>query len=251
VNARWLTAGLFLATLATLLLETLDARLLSALTWYHLGFLAVSLAMLGMAAGAVYVFLRAPDVASLPRWCHAFALAVPVSHLLNLAIPIPTLERLELMELLVLALSTVVLATPFFLSGVVVTLALTRTGGSIGRLYAADLLGASLGCLLVIPLLGLTNISSVAMAAGALAGAAAFCFARWSGAAPRGPAVTAAVLLAVAGLNALTDRGIGVVTSKGRNLKSQLDVAWSAWNTHSFVLITRPVEGDDTMVLLQ
>ncbi len=50
-------AGLFLTTVATLILEILDSRLLSVLTWYHLGFFAVSLAMLGMAAGAVLVFL--------------------------------------------------------------------------------------------------------------------------------------------------------------------------------------------------
>ena len=54
----WLSAGLFLTTLATLLVEILDSRLLSVLTWYHLSFFAVSLAMLGMAAGAVFVFLR-------------------------------------------------------------------------------------------------------------------------------------------------------------------------------------------------
>jgi len=53
MKTTWLTVGLFFATLSTLLLETLDARLLSVLTWYHLSFLAVSLAMLGMAAGAV------------------------------------------------------------------------------------------------------------------------------------------------------------------------------------------------------
>ena len=52
-----LFAGLFCATFATLLLEILDGRLLSVLTWYHLSFLAVSLAMLGMAAGAIRVFL--------------------------------------------------------------------------------------------------------------------------------------------------------------------------------------------------
>ena len=60
MRTRWLGPGLFFATLSTLLLETLDARLLSVLTWYHLSFLAVSLAMLGMAGGAVFVFLR-PD----------------------------------------------------------------------------------------------------------------------------------------------------------------------------------------------
>ena len=39
------------------MLEVLDTRLLSVLTWYHLSFLAVSVAMLGMAAGAVLVFV--------------------------------------------------------------------------------------------------------------------------------------------------------------------------------------------------
>ena len=53
----WLTSGLFFVTLATLMLEVLDTRLLSVLTWYHLSFLAVSVAMLGMAAGAVLVFV--------------------------------------------------------------------------------------------------------------------------------------------------------------------------------------------------
>src|SRR5689334_23700041 len=90
---RWLGPGLFFATLSTLLLETLDARLLSVLTWYHLSFLAVSLAMLGMAAGAVYVFLHperfSPDKAprAVATLTFAFACAIPASHLMNLAIP--------------------------------------------------------------------------------------------------------------------------------------------------------------------
>ena len=54
---RWLAVGLFLTTLATLLVELLDTRLLSVLTWYHVSFLAVSLAMLGTAAGAIALFL--------------------------------------------------------------------------------------------------------------------------------------------------------------------------------------------------
>ena len=49
----WFLVGLFTTALATLSLETLDTRLLSVLTWYHLSFLAVSLAMLGMAAAAI------------------------------------------------------------------------------------------------------------------------------------------------------------------------------------------------------
>ena len=53
----WFLSGLFLTTFATLQVEILDTRLLSVITWYHLSFLAVSLAMFGMAAGAVRVYL--------------------------------------------------------------------------------------------------------------------------------------------------------------------------------------------------
>ena len=51
----------------TLLVEILSTRLLSVLTWYHLSFLAVSLAMLGMASGAVFVFRGRKDALTLSR----------------------------------------------------------------------------------------------------------------------------------------------------------------------------------------
>jgi hypothetical protein len=182
MTSRWLLAGLFFATLSTLLLETLDARLLSVLTWYHLSFFAVSLAMLGMAAGAVFVFLH-PDrfspataPASVAHTALAFAVAVPISHLFNLTIPFLPLSDFTVMEVVSVAVSTVVLAVPFVCSGVAVTAALTRCGGSIGRLYGADLVGAALGCLLVVPVLDRSNITSAVFLSGAAAAAAAACF---------------------------------------------------------------------------
>ena len=42
-------ASLGLTMLATLLLEIVDSRLLSVVTWYHLSFVAISVAMLGAA----------------------------------------------------------------------------------------------------------------------------------------------------------------------------------------------------------
>ena len=132
-RVSWLTSGLFFVTLATLMLEVLDTRLLSVLTWYHLSFLAVSVAMLGMAAGAVLVFvggeLFAPEraVRLLPVAGAAFALALPVSHVANLVIPFPAVRGGSPAELAALAVATLVLTIPFVLSGLVVTLALTRT----------------------------------------------------------------------------------------------------------------------------
>ena len=89
----WLAPGLALTTLATLLVEILSTRLLSVLTWYHLSFLAVSLAMLGMAGGAVFVFLRGErargDAAGplLARSTFGMALSIPIVHACTLVIP--------------------------------------------------------------------------------------------------------------------------------------------------------------------
>jgi SAM-dependent methyltransferase len=248
---RPVAAGLFLVTLATLVLEILDSRLLSVVTWYHLAFLAVSLAMLGMAGGAVYVFLRGEAYTgarareALPRYSLWLALSIPVSHIANLSIPIPVIERVAVMDALSLALSTVVLAAPFVLSGIIVTIALTRTDGPIGKLYAADLIGAALGCVLVIPLLNTTNISSVALVAGAAAAAAAFCFQQYAGGkgVRRASLVLATGLLMLAGWNATTSNGIGVMYPKNRQLWARDVVQWSAWNTHSYVVVSRPTTG--------
>jgi hypothetical protein len=54
-------AGLALVAGTTLALQVVLTRILSAALAYHFGFLAVSLALLGVGVGALVVYLR-------PRW---------------------------------------------------------------------------------------------------------------------------------------------------------------------------------------
>jgi len=242
---RWLGAGLFLATLSTLLLETLDARLLSVLTWYHLSFLAVSLAMLGMAAGAVFVFLH-PDrftpasaPAMLARVAWVLACAIPASHVVTLIIPFLPVTNVTVMEVLSVAAATSVLAVPFALSGVVVTAALTRCGGSIGRLYALDLIGAALGCVLVIPLLDRSNVSAAILDSGVAAAAAAWCFARHArvGGQLRALALGAS-LSVVAAFNTGPHPWLEVLYPKNQALwLTNKDIRIARWNSHSYVIV--------------
>jgi spermidine synthase len=278
MNYRWLASGLFLVTLATLMLEILDSRLLSVLTWYHLAFLTVSLAMLGMAAGAVLVFVGGERYAEqqaireLPRVTVWFAIAIPLMHLGNLTMPIPVLEQFRVREISAIVFATLVLGLPFLLAGVAVTLALTRSGGSTSRLYAADLLGAAIGCLVVVPLLDRTNITSVAFVAGAVAAAGAYCFDRFALVRLRAEATAESPVrralpvrdrrwfsialclgfLAAAALNAVAKPGIGVVYAKNRIFRgggvdtagrNEERVEWSAWNTHSYIMITPSFSG--------
>jgi hypothetical protein len=51
-------AGVFLLALSTLALEIVQTRILSVVAWYHLAFFVISLAMFGLTAGAVWVYLR-------------------------------------------------------------------------------------------------------------------------------------------------------------------------------------------------
>ncbi|MBI1951164.1 MAG: hypothetical protein HYS34_07360, partial [Acidobacteria bacterium] len=197
-------AGLFLVTLATLLDEILLTRIFSVATWYHFAFLAISVAMLGMTAGAiaVYVFRRAFSEEKTRRHLALAALLFAVSLALGFLaqIRIPFSTDLSPRALLGNAAIFLLSAVPFGFSGVCVCLALTRFPRQVGRLYAADLAGASAACVAVIFLLGITDGPTAMIGAAALAAAGAVCFALDAADARlvRAGAVAAAVLFGCA-----------------------------------------------------
>lgn len=244
----WLYAGLSLTLLATLLLEIVDSRLLSVLTWYHLSFLAISVAMLGAASGAVLVFTARQwfdpvrSVADLARWSAVLALVIPASHVLNLVIPVPDGAAWTPMAVVALAVVVAVLTAPFFCSGIVVTLALTRSGAPVGTLYGFDLLGAASGTLLAVALLNTSNVTAAALVSAAAAWGAAASFRRASGR-PAGQ-VTVGMALAILLLAALngSSEWLSVLYPKNRQIWS-MPVARSLWNSHSHIQVFAPVRG--------
>jgi hypothetical protein len=248
-RGSWLTAGLFFVALATLMLEVLDTRLLSVVTWYHLSFFAVSMAMLGMASGAVIVFLGGETFGAsrvtrvLPRVTLIFAAVLAVSHVGNLVIPFSAVTDWPAAQAAAITMSTIVLAAPFVASGIAITLALTRTTGVIGRLYGADLLGAAMGCLAIIVMLELTDITSTALSAAALAAVGAACFAKWGGRRVWPAGLLAVALAGAAVVNAGADRPLGAIYPKSRNLWFQRAIVdYSSWNAHSNVLVHVPTD---------
>ncbi len=246
----WFLAGLFFTTLATLSLEVLNTRLLSVITWYHLSFFAVSMALFGMSAGAIRVYLggsRFQDQSAateLARHGTLFALSIPLCHILNLLIPIQT--DVTALAVAGLAYTTVAVAVPFYFSGVAVAIALTRIPGPSGLIYAVDLIGASLGCLLVVPLLQGSNISSAVLVCGGGAAVGAVCFHRFArtNRAPRNAALCLA-LFAAAALNAGTGRGLRVAYAKGMALPAEWAGATVSeyWTIHGFVTVRAPIDG--------
>src|SRR5262247_3213086 len=89
--ARRVLYGISLVCFANLLLEVVLTRIFSATMYYHFTFLAISLALLGMGASGVWVYVRAQRLAGgaegegidieplLARWARIFAVSTVVA----------------------------------------------------------------------------------------------------------------------------------------------------------------------------
>ena len=202
VPDRFTYAGLFFVALATLMYEILLTRIFSVTMLYHFAFVALSLAMFGMTAGALVVYLLPrlfPPHAIRQRLALAalaFPIAVVFSFLTQLSIPFRV--HPSIVAVYAIAFTYAVIAVPFVVSGIVVCLALTGFPSRVSRLYAADLAGAALGCVLLIPVLGYSDGPTAVLWVAVLASAGALMFA-WgtSVRAYRRAAAASAIVLAL------------------------------------------------------
>jgi hypothetical protein len=149
--------GLFFVALATLMYEILLTRIFSVTMLYHFAFVALSVAMFGMTVGALMVYMR-PDVFPSDRLQTRLAsasLVFPIVMLLSFLteLSVPFRIHPSVVAVYAIVFTYAVVAVPFIASGIVVCLALTGFPSRVSRLYAADLAGAALGCVLLIPVL--------------------------------------------------------------------------------------------------
>ncbi len=244
-------AGVFLIAMATLVTEVLLTRITSVVAWYHLAFFVISLAMLGMTAGAVIVFVRPTwfrdeDITQrLVQGSGLLAILMPVGVWGAMQIPLePITSASSFAETLGYGTA---LAIPFTVSGVVLTLALTRAGLPPGLVYGVDLVGAAAGCVVVIPLLDLVDAPSGVLIGSGLAALSGYAFARGGD-----DEVPSNHKLGLLGLTVLLiGGGIGNASSDGalvypRYVKGFEDVrslhAFREWNTYSRVTVDDTIE---------
>lgn len=147
-------AGLFVVTLTMLAYEIVLTRIFSVTMWYHFAFVAISVALFGMTVGALIVHLRpqwfTPEKVKPQMWRFSLLYALSVSAALVAQLAVPFRVELSAVGVFSVIYTCVVIAVPFTLVGVVVALALTRFPKRVNRLYAADLVGAGLGCALLV-----------------------------------------------------------------------------------------------------
>jgi predicted membrane-bound spermidine synthase len=212
-------------------------RIFSVTMYYHFAFLAISIALFGLSASgvAVYVTRRTLErvdtqllLAALAL-IHSAATVVSLFALVRLRVGLTySPQNLGLM-LLIYALA----ALPFFTGGAVISVAFARLTSRINVLYGADLLGAATGCVALIPLLNYLGAPGGVLTAALLGGVAAVALA------PAGrhvvmAGVAALLLAAPIGAQLAGLAPFDVVGTKGHEHDRLL---FSKWNSFSRVAV--------------
>jgi SAM-dependent methyltransferase len=222
--------GIFLVTLSGLMFEIGLTRIFSATIWYHFAFVAISVALLGWGLGGFALHLVRGRVAfSRERAAlvtFLYGLSLPLALWLIVRLPFHP-DRL--------AFYFAVSLVPFFLAGVTLSMLFAVGRENAGRLYFADLLGASLGALAVTFLLSWLGGESAILAVSIAPLAAATCFS------PRFrvlSAVACVLVLAAIGLNERTGLfKIRSAPTKGlyRHMAATpgSKIALTGWNAYS------------------
>lgn len=146
-NMRLLLLGVFLLSSSLLALEVTLSRLLSVMLSYHYVYMVVSLALLGLGTGAIFVSFFKPQLthihdggfSNLARFASLFSLSV-------------------LLSILMMTMSTVVniflfsffLFLPFLFAGMFLAEVFRTFPALSSRIYGADLIGAGVGSIGVI-----------------------------------------------------------------------------------------------------
>lgn len=144
---------------AALAYEILLMRLFSIIQWHHFAYMIISLALLGYGVSGVFLALARDWL--MQRFEGAFVggillfgISAPFCFWLAQRLPFNPAEIFWApSQIVYLFVLYTLLALPFFFAASAVGLALYRFRGEVSGIYAADLIGAGLGSLLVVVLL--------------------------------------------------------------------------------------------------
>jgi len=236
--------GIAAVSAAVLMTELALTRIFSVTMYYHFAFLAISIALFGLSASGVCVYLTRRRAAAIDTstllsttaLVHAAVTVVALACLVRIRVGLNySPENLWLM-LAIYGLA----ALPFFTGGSVMSVAFARLAHRVNVLYAADLIGAAVGCLALIPLLNWVGAPGVVLTAAALSLAAALAFAA--------PAARTRVSIAGSALFALTAalQLIGAVPFDVIDTKGHVGdtILFSKWNSFSRVAVYDRAHGD-------
>ncbi|WP_298378270.1 hypothetical protein [uncultured Bradyrhizobium sp.] len=236
--------AIFVLASATLAYQILITRFFSVMVHYHFAFGAIALAMFGLTRGAMKVYedsaRYAPErvAPEFARHAARFAISGVAAMCAFLYAPLVVPGAYAMSALALVALAFTI---PFTEGGICITILLTRLPYVGGWLYAADLVGAAVGCLGIIFVLLVIDPVSATLWIGACAAAVGWFVVRHgegrsdvrlSRNAALGLAALAAVHTALA---ATGGSHLGVIWAKGTQ---QTGTLFERWNTYSRIRVT-------------
>ena len=229
---------------AILMIELALTRIFSVTMYYHFAFLAISIALFGLSASGVYVYVMrhrfesrsTGGLLTTHSLLFAAATVLALAALVRIRVGLNYSHENLVKMIAIYSLA----ALPFFTGGAVISLAITRLRRHVNVVYGADLIGAALGCLLLLPLLNRFGAPGVVLLAAVLGGAAALLFS------PARTVVRTALLAALAvgipgSLQLMGSAPFDVTNTKGHDDDR---VLFAKWNSFSRVAVYDRSHGD-------
>jgi hypothetical protein len=150
--------GIFVVAGASLIVEVGFTRIFSFTYWYHFAYLIISVAMLGIGASGSFLTafprLAAPKRTrklALYSLLAAFGCLASIGAVAAVRV-VPSMLLREPGQWVRVCALYAVFVLPFFFTGLVIAVLLSRYPQRTPRLYCFDLAGAGLGCILVVQL---------------------------------------------------------------------------------------------------
>src|SRR5262245_20877118 len=219
------------------MVELALTRIFSVTMYYHFAFLAVSIAMFGLSASSVLVYItprwHPPEraLANLRRYATLFWIVTVVDAFVLLRLRVGLEYSPENLARLIAVY--LIASLPFLAGGAALAVAVSRLYRDIGRVYASDLIGAAAGCLLLIPVLNIVGGPGALIFAAGLAAVGAWLFA--SADHRRGaPWIVPVVVTAAALVVQVWRPWLDVREAKGRDAEQTL---YSKWNSFSRIAV--------------
>ena len=246
--------GVFFIALATLTWEILLVRIFSATMYYHFVFISISLAMLGFGCSGVVVFLfprfftREKCIAHLTLSSILFSLTLVLAIVVYLQIDSkiePSLSSfLRLFQVLFL------IFLPYFFSGLTITLALKHYSKHVTSLYCFDLVGAGLGCGIIILLLYIYDGISLVLLTSFLAAVSSFLFALNNSSTKKLRTMSALISLSALCVFAYNVYGYRFLKIQYVQGKPQDKIIFEQWNPINRVTVTPSRVGTHNALLI-
>jgi spermidine synthase len=161
-------AAVFLLSLSALSFEILLARVFSISQWNHLSFMVISITLFGFAAGGTFLNIIEArkknrekyllSAGSIHTFSMLFTLSVIMSFIILNRMPLDYFRLpLEPVQALYLFTVYILLALPFFFTGIVISIAFAFIPQKSGQIYFASMAGSSFGA--IIPAIFLPFVS--------------------------------------------------------------------------------------------